>query len=1642
MPSTYTVNLGIEKPATGEQSGTWGDTTNVNFDIIDQAVNGSERVTLTSAGTSGSPNDLNIVNGSTTSSEGRNKWIEIYSASDLGGSAYVRLVPNDAEKILFIRNSLAGSQSVLLFQGTYNASNDLEIPAGVDMVVKFDGAGASATVTDVFTKLRATEITTPTFSTDDLTAGTADINNGTVEAVIGGTTPKAGTFTNLTANTDLSLATGATVTGINTTTNMSDASATTLATSLSIKTYVDDQVATADTLAEVLANGNTSGANNLIIDNGQALTTNTINETTAGSGVTIDSVLLKDDVVNATDIETSNISANDGTAAATIANSTGLFTVTSFASGSVNIDGGAIDGTNIGSSSAALGTFTTVSTDTVSERTTDAGVTVDGLLIKDGDLDVAAGFSISGAGGMNFTIDDDDTSTNTYFAFTQGSTQVDIFRIKENGDIAFFEETGTNAEMNWSAADSQLRFDDGIAAAFGDSQDLLIHHTSSQNYIEDAGSGNLNLKSNGNNINFLDGSDNLVFQVDLDQETALFYNTTRVLETDAKGLVRISPTTTTTTTIGELDSRILLLNNTTTNNAGGEIVFGYTDTNVDRYAAISATADSNGASGGTGSLRFSTKAQDADTALVSRMIITDDGNVVFYEDGGANAKMTWEAANEQLKFEDSVKASFGTSSDLQIYHDGSNSYVQDNGTGALILEGTTSTQVKGSTFVILRSTAGENMAVGNANGSFDLYYDAALKLSTTTDGVDITGTATVDGVRVDGNIVLYNEGDELQFNTSSTPVNKIYTDDTYTTNGLTIDAENGVTLVSANNYLLLDDTATNEMVLNVDGGERMRVTSAGVDVTGDLSTDDLDVSGTTTLAGVTVSGAVLTDQALIAALDGTISETAVAIYVYDTTQDSDGGNWRKNTRHTSWYNEELNTSVRGARREFPSLAIIVAETGTVTIFDGDDPTLPMWMVFNCGGGRMFYSGGVCSQGVVAGNGIVWCGTGGTGALGQANFIGDEGFLRVTGSNQYNRQNIIRRNDSLSDTVTGVVPGLANRTLQGLAIYIDHNAMVDPSTGLPAPYVAAATAASMEVLVPDLGRVTSITHNSWGFEHPHFTDKGELLWNRDTSTYYQYRADKWEYGFQDYVANSGGQYIGVASGNPENGTDAYRQLVGRMNDMAATDYGYAVASNSVIDTRGGLKGLGLYMRNRAYEGRGMVARLTSEYNTGFMPNYCWGAMLADTDDTDVTGSELLTNPDFTSDVTSWSGDGTSTVTWNASGYADIDRNGSASNAGRTTMTQNVSGLTVGACYTVTMRVVTQTVRAGLYVYNSTGTSEIDEYLTDNDDSGADGNDIVYTISFIATATEHRIGVGLRGSSSATGSIDYVRMRAAEESRAVATVAPVVFGTVPKQVVNSNCDLVSYGPFSSTNYLVRYPAANISSSSIEQENALDWGTGNFTIMLWFNNTSYTNRQILLRKTDSGDGAGRWALTIETNGNLNFGIEGSSGSNLLTASSTQYTRNAAIWNQVIITREDNQLRMFVNGHLVADARNGTDFSATPFQQLAIGSLGFGAGDADSTEMALLRIARKPISQEQVKQCYYAELAMFQPTESGGSRKVTIPADAPGEIAFDPVSKILYGNTNSGDRYALSGLVRYDTTSETASTTIHAYDDLVLDD
>jgi hypothetical protein len=220
MPSTYTNNLGIEKIQAGEKSGTWGDITNENFDILDRDSNGITSITLASAGTSGSPNILPITDGEL--SNGQYKFIEYIDGGDLGGTCFAQLTPNDAQKIVYIKNNLSGSRDLTIFQGTYSPTNALTVRNGTTVLIKFDGAGTPATATNVNDGLVVNDLTV-TGDLDavnltltgnlDLTSSTiiglpplndVDINGGTIDGtIIGADVPAAGSFTDLTVTGDL-----------------------------------------------------------------------------------------------------------------------------------------------------------------------------------------------------------------------------------------------------------------------------------------------------------------------------------------------------------------------------------------------------------------------------------------------------------------------------------------------------------------------------------------------------------------------------------------------------------------------------------------------------------------------------------------------------------------------------------------------------------------------------------------------------------------------------------------------------------------------------------------------------------------------------------------------------------------------------------------------------------------------------------------------------------------------------------------------------------------------------------------------------------------------------------------------------------------------------------------------------------------------------------------------------------------------------------------------------------------------------------------------------------------------------------------------------------------------------------------------
>jgi len=130
------------------------------------------------------------------------------------------------------------------------------------------------------------------------------------------------------------------------------------------------------------------------------------------------------------------------------------------------------------------------------------------------------------------------------------------------------------------------------------------------------------------------------------------------------------------------------------------------------------------------------------------------GNLLLQKAGTTKASIT---ANG-LEFPDNSKAIFGAGSDLQIYHDGTHSYVADAGTGSLFLR-------SGSNIYVQNAGGTANYFKGTDGGAAELFHNGSSVLATTSTGIDVTGTVTADGLTVDGDAV-FTTGDAVRLNTS------------------------------------------------------------------------------------------------------------------------------------------------------------------------------------------------------------------------------------------------------------------------------------------------------------------------------------------------------------------------------------------------------------------------------------------------------------------------------------------------------------------------------------------------------------------------------------------------------------------------------------------------------------------------------------------------------------------------------------------------------------------------------------------------------------------------------------------------------------------------------------------------------------
>ena len=271
---------------------------------------------------------------------------------------------------------------------------------------------------------------------------------------------------------------------------------------------------------------------------------------------------------------------------------------------------------------------------------------------------------------------------------------------------------------------------------------------------------------------------------------------------------------------------------------------------------------------------------DNNTGLYSvtggTMGFTSDGVQTFTMDGNG------------FNFPDGKKVFLGSSSDLEIYHSGTHSYIKDGGTGSLL--------VLSNLFAVQNAAGTETQIVATEDGSVDLYYNDTKRFETTNTGTNVTGIHVDDGATHDGDVtftgasanvvwdksvddLIFNDNAKAAFGTSSDL--SIYHNGTHS---YINESGTGSLIILADDFYI-QDTSTNSMIqciegaqvqLHYSGNKKLETTNTGITITGILvaegGIDATDAQGNTRVgatAGDSFSGTDAANNTLICNAAGT-----------------------------------------------------------------------------------------------------------------------------------------------------------------------------------------------------------------------------------------------------------------------------------------------------------------------------------------------------------------------------------------------------------------------------------------------------------------------------------------------------------------------------------------------------------------------------------------------------------------------------------------------------------------------------------------------------------------------------------------------------------------------------------------------------
>ena len=741
------------------------------------------------------------------------------------------------------------------------------------------------------------------------------------------------------------------------------------------------------------------------------------------------------------------------------------------------------------------------------------------------------------------------------------------------------------------------------------------------------------------------------------------------------------------------------------------------------------------------------------------------------------------------------------------------------------------------------------------------------------------------------------------------------------------------------------------------------------------------------------------------------------MFIYDTRKDSDGGAWRKRTQHTSWYNEALNTATRGSRKEFPAVAVIVAEVNDVTIYDGDDPDLPMWMVFTGSGGPRAVRQGVSS--VSAFNGVFLNGRSGSErALGYVSFIHDDFYQFSNGGlTRFNQTGLVNRNtDGSGYTVTDSSMAIVNNTVNDVAMTVLPNAPIDAATGLPVPTIAVATDGGVSVIKDD-GTVVD-WYRSSGTEYSH-----QVAFDENDSLYVTWGTNNGQERHLSYLDV-------IPSSDDTQMTNDYYNSYDGVGSQAFGSSGQGILSNNAraFAAKTGRQRLFLLDHNRTNTDNSSVCDITSTYNTGWMNGDIKLATLSDTDDTNITfaDKQLIDEPYFNAS-TGWYFNGSG-----ASGAGASSGNGWTIAGGK--ITQSGTG---GDIYAV-IPVVNGKQYVMQLTFDTTGTSSFSNvswgfrslanggYLsTIQTHANLVGNTANQTEQVFWTA-DTTGNIIARVYSGEALSIDNFTVHIAEPDRSVNGNGLQVVGTVTKTAVATGADLVAYSGFSTSNYLAQPYNAD-----------LQFGTGDFVIMSWIKKTSGSTPGVIVDTRSAASSNAGLSVEVLSNQTLRLRAKNSS-SEALTATTVAVSTNTWTHFACVVSASGTSHKIYLNGKLDVSASVAA-YSVNSSNPLWIGgAIGYSDVPLSDGSLALFRISATAPSAEQIKKIYNDEKFLFQE-----NAKATLygTSDAVTALAYDDDTELLHAGTSAG-RSVFQGLRRIDNTTDAVGAAISASNGMVAED